>query len=205
MKKPVCAFLALLVSVSVWAGGGPLGIDHILRRDDSSGAFSRSKQLAAMDLSIIAVLGGAMYEGNDSRLGRTFWQATDSMLITAVATEGTKLVFRRQRPVNGNDPDAWFASRHDRSFPSGEVAHMAAVVTPFIAEFHQDTPAVWALAALPLYVGVGRLKSQAHWQTDVLAGSALGGGIGYLIHIHNPNFTASVLPRGFSIGYHTSF
>ena len=31
------------------------------------------------------------------------------------------------------------------------------------------------LALLPLYVGAGRIKNQAHWQTDVLAGWAIGG------------------------------
>ncbi len=82
---------------------------------------------------------------------------------------------------------------------------MAAVVAPFIAEYHHDTPAVWVLAALPVYIGVGRLKSQAHWQSDVLAGAALGGTVGYLVHASNPNFTATLLPRGFSVGYHTSF
>ena len=42
-----------------------------------------------------------------------------------------------------------------------------------------DHPAVWSLAALPVYIGTARLKAQAHWQTDVLAGAALGGDIGY--------------------------
>lgn len=204
MRNKRAFILALIVSVPAWADGGPFGIDHILTRSDS-GIYRRSNQLVAMDLSILALLGGALYEGNESRLGRTFWQATDSMLITSVTSGGAKLVFRRQRPINGNDPDAWFGSRHASSFPSGEVAHMAAVVTPFIAEYGQDHPAVWGLAALPLYVGASRLKSQAHWQSDVLAGAALGAGVGYLTHRYNLNFTASVLPRGFSIGYHTTF
>lgn len=195
---------ALVLGASAWAGGGPLGIDHMLVRSDT-GIYSRSNQTALEALSALAVAGGALYEGGDTRLGRTFWQATDSMLITAVAAEGTKLVFRRQRPINGNDPDAWFKSRHDRSFPSGEVAHITAVVTPFIAEYQQDTPAVWALAVLPVYVGIGRLKSQAHWQTDILAGAALGGTVGYLSHKYNSNFTMTLLPHGFSIGYRTSF
>jgi len=58
------------------------------------------------------------------------------------------------------------------------VTHITAIVTPFIEEYGQDHPAIWALAALPLYDGLARMKSQAHWQSDVLAGMALGVGTG---------------------------
>jgi undecaprenyl-diphosphatase len=204
MKSLVCACVVASFAATAHAGGGLLGMDHMLARSDS-GIYSRSNQLAAMDLSILAVVAGSLYEGNESRLGRTFWQATDSMLLTGVTAAGAKRVFRRQRPIDGNNPDNWFASRGDASFPSGEVAHMAAVVTPFILEYRETNPAVWGLAALPLYVGIGRAKSQAHWQSDILAGAVLGGTVGYLVHAHNPGFTASVLPHGVSIGYHTSF
>ena len=53
------------------------------------------------------------------------------------------------------------------------MAHITAIVTPFIAEYRRDQPLVWALAGLPAYVGVARMKSQAHWQTDILAAMAL--------------------------------
>jgi membrane-associated phospholipid phosphatase len=68
-----------------------------------------------------------------------------------------------------------------------------------------DHPAVWALAALPVYVGEARMKSQAHWQTDVLAGMALGGGIGYYMQKRDSAWTATVLPRGMTIGLKRSF
>ena len=204
MKKPIFVLAVSMLSASAWACRSPHGIDHILR-GGASGIYSRSTQIAVTDLSIVVTLGGALYEGNDSRLGQTFWQSTDAMLMTGVASAAAKLVFQRQRPRDGDDPCAWFQSSSDASFPNGEVANLAAIVTPFIAEYQHDHPWVWGLAALPAYMAAGRLKSQAHWQTDVLGGAVLGGTIGYLTHVYNPNFTASVLPRGFSIGYSTSF
>lgn len=206
MNKPAFTLASLLLSVSVsaWACKSPHGIDQI-RYGGATGIYSRSTQIAATDLSIVVTLGGALFEGNDNRLGRTSWQATDSMMITAVAAHAGKLVFRRQRPIDGDDPCAWFQSSGNASFPSGEVANMTAIVTPFIAEYHHDHPWVWGLGVLPVYMAAGRLKSQAHWQTDVLAGAALGGAIGYLTHAYSPNFTANLLPHGFSIGYSTSF
>ena len=56
------------------------------------------------------------------------------------------------------------------SFPSGEVTLQASFVTPFIANYARDYPWVWALEALPAYDALARLKTQEHWQTDVIAG-----------------------------------
>ena len=153
---------------------GLLGIDHRLNFDNA-GIWSRSNQKTLEVGSAIVVLGGALWEGNDTRLGKTFWKSTESMLMGDALAQAGKLVFRRQRPIDGNDAGAWFqSSTHNKSFPSGEVTHITAIVTPFIAEYGHDHPAIWALAALPLYDGMARMKSQAHWQSDVLAGMAIG-------------------------------
>ncbi|MDB5883637.1 MAG: superfamily protein [Ramlibacter sp.] len=191
-------------SSSLYAAGGPLGIDHELRFDEH-GIWARSNQRAVQDLSAALVVGGALWEGNDTRLGRTFWKASESMVAADLAAEGLKRVTRRARPSQGNNPNDWWGPSSRRSFPSGEVTHVSAIVTPFIAEYGRDNPSVWALAALPVYVGVARLKSQAHWQTDVLAGAALGAGIGYYESTRESAWSATVLPRGLTIGFNKRF
>lgn len=199
----LCA--AATISCSTWAAGGPLGIDHKLNLDES-GIWSRPHQTAVENLSAVAVLSGALWEGNDTRLGRTFWKASESMAIADLSAQGLKMVFRRPRPRELDDPNAWFRSGGTyRSFPSGEVTHISAIVTPFIAEYGHDHPAVWGLAALPLYVGAARMKSQAHWQTDVLAGAALGAGVGYWESTRESAWSATVLPRGLTVGFHKQF
>jgi undecaprenyl-diphosphatase len=155
--------------------------------------------------SAVIVIGGALYEGSDTRLGATFWKSAEAMLAADVAAEGLKPVTRRARPDQGNDPNDWFGASSHRSFPSGEVAHISAVVTPFIAEYGQDHPAVWGLAAVPVYVGVARMKSQAHWQTDVLAGAALGTAIGYCEWRRESAWMVSVAPRGITVGLRKQF
>ena len=152
--------LFLYISFAAHAGG-PLGIDHQLTRSDK-GIWSRNNQLFLEYSSAIIVLGESLWLGSDTRLGKTFWKSTDSMIMTAVGAAATKEVFRRERPNKANDPDAWFKSSSDRSFPSGEVAHLAAIVTPFIAEYKNDNPFVWSLVALPIYDGIARMKSQGH-------------------------------------------
>jgi membrane-associated phospholipid phosphatase len=45
------------------------------------------------------------------------------------------------------------------------------------------------------------MRVQAHWQSDVLAGSALGTGAGWLKH-RNPNtpYILSIMPHGIYVG-----
>ena len=194
----------MVLATSALAGGGPLGIDHMYSRSDT-GIWSRNNQTALAVGSGILVLGDALWEGSDSRLGNTSWRSVDAMVLGAMAATAGKAIFQRQRPVDGNDPNAWFKSSNDKSFPSGKVTHIAAIVTPFIAEYQQDYPAIWALALLPVYDGIARMKSQAHWQTDVLAGLALGAGIGIYTHGRSDSIIVGLLPGGVSVGFRQSF
>jgi len=62
-----------------------------------------------------------------------------------------------------------------------------------------------ALAILPAYEMVARVKAREHWQTDVLAGAALGFAFGaYEAHRNNP-LIFSVLPGGAYVGFRHSF
>jgi undecaprenyl-diphosphatase len=203
--KQIIIQITLLLCISFTAkAGGPLGIDHRLTRADT-GIWSRNNQLFLEYSSVVVVLGESLWLGSDTRLGKTFWKSTDSMIMTAVGSAATKEVFRRERPSQGNDPNAWFKSSTDRSFPSGEVAHITAIITPFIAEYKNDNPFVWSLAVLPIYDGIARMKSQGHWQTDVLVGAALGAGIGLYNSSRDTPFSVAILPNAITIGFNKRF
>jgi membrane-associated phospholipid phosphatase len=64
---------------------------------------------------------------------------------------------------------------------------------------------VWSLEALPILDGIARLKSQAHWQTDVIAGWALGSALGYWSTTRETPFLVQILPHGVSVGWSKSF
>ena len=185
------------------AGGGPFGIDHRVTYDDS-GIWARSNQNALID-SMMAVVGvGALYEGGEDRLGKTFWQSVDAGVFSGVAEIGLKYLFSRERPSQTSDPNRWFTG-HGQSFPSGEVTTTSSLVTPFVLEYGREHPAVYALELLPIYDGIARVKTRGHWQTDAIAGFALGTAAGYLLHRPGTPIILSVLPHGFEIGFRREF
>jgi hypothetical protein len=194
---PLIAVLAARAPVAL-AGGGPLGIDYRLSYDDS-GIWARSNQNALIDGMMAFVGVGALWEGGGDRLGKTFWQSVDAGVFSGVAATALKYIFSRERPSQTSDPNRWFTG-HGQSFPSGEVTTTSSLVTPFVLEYGRDHPAIYALELLPIYDGLARMKTQGHWQTDVLAGFALGTAAGYFLHRPGTPVILSVLPHGFEIG-----
>jgi hypothetical protein len=136
---------------------------------------------------------------------RSVVQTIDSSVISGVASTVLKKAIGRARPEQGNNPNRWFRGSCCESFPSGEVTLQASFVTPFIVHYAGEHPWVWALELLPLYDGTARLKSHAHWQTDVIAGWLLGSGVGYWTAKRDTPFSVAILPRGVTIGFSKRF
>ena len=196
--------LAALITVApmqtAQAGGGLLGIDHRLHYDNS-GIWQRSNQTTLLYGTVLTVGAGAFVFGDDSKLGDTFWRSVDALVVTSVATTAMKYTFQRERPSQTNDPNRFFQGSHAKSFPSGEVAAISAAVTPFIVNYGDEHPAVYALALLPVYDAVARMKTHGHWQSDVLVGAAIGTGVGMLMTHRKSSLVVGWLPGGMSVGY----
>lgn len=191
-----------LLPLTCISAGGPLGIDHRLPYE-STGPWARDNQLLLEDAVIATELGGAIWLGGEDRMGRTYWQSVDSSVFTAATVVVMKHVFGRERPSQTSDPNVWFHG--GQSFPSGEVAFQASFVTPFIAEYGEEHPWVWALEALPAYDAMARVNVQAHWQTDALAGWAVGTAWGLYAHGRQMPFFLGLMPHGIVVGLHAKF
>jgi len=198
-----------ITSVCQAGSGGPLGIDSVIEKSDT-GIWSRSNQKGLTAGSILVSVGGALMLGKENRLGRTFWKSTDAVVVTAITTQVMKYAFSRERPRDGANPDSWFQGDHNHSFPSGEVAGITAVVSPFMFEYGREYPAVYSLAVLPVYMSIARVKSQAHWQTDVIGGAVVGGLMGYYFYVRQESgssllFNLQPVDRGFLMGFQKSW
>lgn len=206
-RRPALLLSAALLGLGgspVTQAGGLLGMDRYSAPYDT-GIWSRDNQLRLDGLVIVGTAATALWEGTDSRLGRTTWQALDSMLTTAATTEVLKNVFHRARPRDSGSPDDWFAGSRHKSFPSGETAMMAAFVTPYILEWSDEQPAAWALLALPAYMGRARMASQAHWLSDVLVGAGIGFTMGYFAHQREQPLVLTLTGNGVFAGWKTRF
>jgi PAP2 superfamily len=199
------SMLLMMASGCALAGSGFLGIDHEWAYDNS-GIWKRSYQ-SDLAYAVLATEGvGALWLGDDDHWGHEFWQSIDSSAVSGISAEILKYAFSRARPYQSLGPNKWFQGSCCQSFPSGEVTLQAAFVTPIILdEAARGDPWIWALELLPLYDGIGRLKQQAHWQTDVLAGWALGTGVGYWSAHRDMPLSVEILPRGFSVGLQKKF
>jgi undecaprenyl-diphosphatase len=196
--------LLALSAVPAHAGGGLFGLDHEWSLDQR-GIWARPVQ-TGLEYGVIAVeAAGALWFGNDDELGHVFWQTIDSSAISGIAAEGLKLAFSRARPDQGDNPNKWFQGHGYESFPSGEVTLQASFVTPIIAHYAKDDPWIWSLEILPLYDSIARMKSQAHWQSDVIAGWAIGTGLGYWTSTFKTPLTVQILPHGLTVGFSTRF
>jgi membrane-associated phospholipid phosphatase len=200
----------LLLSTLLWAAGsahagsGPFGIDHEWALDQN-GIWSRNVQ-NGLEYGVVALeVAGSLWLGNDSELGHTFWQTVDASVISGAGADLLKYGFSRARPYQGNNPNLWFQGSGHQSFPSGEVTLQASFVTPFIANYAREHPWVWSLELLPVYDSLARLKSQAHWQSDVIAGWALGTAVGYWSTTRTTPLSVQILPRGMSVGFSKRF
>ena len=207
LRRGAAALLSTTIALGTLearADSAALGIDHKVPLDES-GIWSRNVQKAVYYGSIITVFGGALWYGAEGSPGHTFWQAVDSTVLGVATAAVMKPIFSRARPSQTDDPGLWFQGHGHNSFPSNEVMFVTTAVTPFILEYGPRYPAAYALGLLPVYDAVARVKSQAHWQTDVLASLVIGGGIGWYAHEREVPISVKVLPRGISVGLHTRF
>ena len=192
----------LIFALSLFAGIAQAGIDHPVEVDNS-GIWARSNQNLLRYGALIGDIAFALWEGGDTRIGKSAWQSIDSVALAGLSAEAGKRIFGRVRPSETNDPNQWFQG--GKSFPSGEVAEISSIVTPYVLEYGHDHPSVYALELLPAYDAIARVKVGEHWQTDVLAGWALGTATGYLAHERNSPFILGLLPHGFSVGFKSQF
>ncbi|MHB8254150.1 MAG: phosphatase PAP2 family protein [Acidiferrobacter sp.] len=155
---------------------------------------------------ITLTLGAALWEGGQTRLGHTLWQSLDGAALAGVSTQLLKWTFQRNRPSQSpQNPNLWFQGIHSQSFPSGDVSSITALVTPLILTYQRRDPEVWALAALPAFDMVARVRAHGHWQTDVVAGAIVGALSGYYAHQRHSPLILSLLPQGLYVGLQADF
>jgi membrane-associated phospholipid phosphatase len=183
-----------------------LGIDRGAIRQTpnaTAGTLSNFGLWSAMAYAVVDTALDGFREGRSAALVDAIMYI-EAGLVTHSVTNIAKVAFRRPRPRayfereaylrRGGDPAAYDNSRVDSSlsFVSGhasQTAALAAAATYIAFSRSPRSPRPWitlaAGLALTTFVGWGRVRSAAHFPTDVIAGATIGTGIGALVvHLH---------------------
>lgn len=149
----------------------------------------------------------ALWEGDHNKVGNTLWQSLDAAAVAGISTFALKISFQRARPHQApGRPNDWFSGTSHKSFPSGDVSSIAALVTPPILEYGASDPWVYALAVLPAFDAAARVEYRDHYPTDVVAGLALGVASGWLAHHYREHhIIVGFLPSGLLVGFKNKF
>ena len=112
---------------------------------------------------------------NDPNGHREAWSMFEAAALSTVDAYALKFIIRREGPYQTSDPNEWFKSGGN-SFPSEHATASFAIGT-VLAEAGSDDYR-WLRRVLGYGLGIGtsylRLKHNAHWLSDTVAGGALG-------------------------------
>ena len=162
--------------------------DEIGESERQVTASQRISQAGAV-YSLAAAAGTFYFVGrakNDYRARETGLLSAEAMIDSLVVEGALKGITRRGRPLDGRERSEFFDG--GSSFPSGHATQAWAVAT-VIAHEYKDRPLVQIAAyGMASAVSVARFTGHKHYLSDVLAGSALGWGVGrYVYTAHHRN------------------
>jgi membrane-associated phospholipid phosphatase len=124
----------------------------------------------------LLIHGGAAlyaYAANDNYLMNTVKISAQSVVISQILTESVKRITGRERPRDSEgDSNLW--GEGGMSFFSGHASGSFAAWTVFAERYHESRALYWGFYGLAGLTAVSRLNEDAHWASDILAGSLFG-------------------------------
>lgn len=123
--------------------------------------------------------GGAAAKDDKAR-GVALDGLSASIIASVIVTPTMKIIFGRSRPNQDLGPYDFHPFHGGASFPSGHVTQAFAVASVIATEYKQ--PWVQVVCYVPAtLVGYARMRHDAHWGSDVVAGALIGYGVGQAV------------------------
>lgn len=164
-----------------------------MAESDSPVNASRVISYAGSAYGVAAVAGTFYLVGrgeNNTRARETGILTAEAALDSSIVVLALKGITQRGRPHSGEDRSEFFAG--GSSFPSGHSAAAWSMATIVANEYHDQPIVQIAAYGVATAVSVARFTGGEHYISDVVAGSAIGFGIGkYVYKTHHRNTDSS--------------
>jgi membrane-associated phospholipid phosphatase len=181
-------------SDSKWAVPGSIGLMALFTTDritgDEMAEFDRpvnaSKAISYAGSAYgIGAAAGAFYligrKKDDARARETGVLIAEAAIDSTIVYAALKGATQRARPADGHERSEFFDG--GSSFPSGHSTQAWTAATIIASEYHDNRTIQIAAFATASAVSFARFAGHKHYLSDVVAGSALGYGIGkYVYH-----------------------
>ena len=127
---------------------------------------------------------------HDARARETGILSAEAMVDSVIVEGALKGITQRARPADGVERSEFFDG--GSSFPSGHSTQVWAVATVVANEYQHNRAVQFAAYGIASAVSVARFTVHKHYISDVIAGSALGFGIGkYVYNAHHRDGSVS--------------
>jgi membrane-associated phospholipid phosphatase len=180
-----------------WVIPGSVGLMALITTDRITGdeMFESNRQVKASRVisraGSIYSLGGiaaTFYlvgrEQKDNRAKETGLLSAEALMDSLIVGGALKEITQRARPLAGHERSEFFDG--GSSFPSGHSIQAWAVATIIANEYQHRRLVQVAAYGVAGAVSFARFTEHKHYLSDVLAGSALGYGLGkYVYHAHH--------------------
>jgi membrane-associated phospholipid phosphatase len=170
------------------------GLDAAIRRHWRWSSREKAHEWSSVALALSLVVPAGAFAAARGGFGDGFGEemllVVESSAVSLALTQGTKYLFRRERPWAhaGDPPRGEHLGSRDASlsFVSGHasVAFALAVSTGSLASLRGDGGKEWVWATgltLAAASGYLRIAADRHYFTDVVAGAALGATVGWVV------------------------
>ena len=125
---------------------------------------------------------GTLVSG-DEYLQDAAFTSVEAIVFANLLASTLKGVVGRARPWQGKGASSFGFFSGNTSFPSGHATTVFALTTPWLV-YYRSAPTV-LLFVLGMGTAVARMADNVHWLSDVVVGSAIGAGTGYLLSVRH--------------------
>jgi membrane-associated phospholipid phosphatase len=167
--------------------GGLLATDRITGDEiaEANRQVSVSRAVSQMgSLYGLGAFAGTFYfigrEKKNARARETGLLSAEALVDSLIVGGAIKGISQRGRPLSGRERSEFFEGGN--SFPSGHSIQAWSVATLVAHEYNDSRLVQVAAYGLASAVSVARFTVHKHYLSDVLAGSALGFGIGHYVY-----------------------